>query len=52
LSLRALAIASGVNFATISKIETGKRQPLLVQVQQLAKALRVPPRTLIPPRVA
>jgi transcriptional regulator with XRE-family HTH domain len=52
MSLRGLAEKSGVNFATISRIETGKRQPLLAQIQQLAKALRVPPRTLIPARAA
>ena len=51
-SLRDLAAKSGVDFATISKIENGKRQPLLSHIQTLAKALRVPPRELIPPGAA
>jgi transcriptional regulator with XRE-family HTH domain len=52
MSQRGLAAASGVHYSAISRIEAGERQPLLAQIQQLAKALRVPPRTLIPPRSA
>jgi len=52
MSLRDLQAASGVHFATISKIESGARQPNLSHLQRLAKALRVLPGTLIPKRAA
>ena len=52
LTVRQLATASGVAPSTITRIETGERQPLLVHLERLAVGLRCSARDLIPPRAA
>lgn len=46
LSLRALAVRSGLNVNTLSLVENGKSSPSVSTLQQLAEALSVPIATL------
>ena len=46
LSIKALSYRSGVDFETISKVESGNRWPTLATQMVLAQALRVPLRAL------
>ena len=47
LSLEQLARLSGISAPALSLIETGKRDPRLTTLKQIADALRVPPATLM-----
>ena len=46
LSQRDLAKLSGVTFATISRLETGKHKPTFASIRKLAAALGVEPKEL------
>lgn len=47
LSQENLAFASGLDRAFISLLECGRKQPSLVTIFQLAKALQIPPSQII-----
>ena len=49
-SLRELGERSGVNFATLSRIEAGKLSPTVGVLVKLAKALDIHPADFFPPR--
>ena len=49
ISQTALAKASGLPQPTLSRIETGRRNPSVAQLRALARVLEVPVSSLIPP---
>ena len=48
MTVRQLAAVSGVAPSTITRIETGERQPLLKHIGAIASGLGCSPRSLIP----
>jgi transcriptional regulator with XRE-family HTH domain len=47
LSQKALAEAIGISVSYVSMLERGERSPPLETIEKMARALRVPPATLL-----